>query len=161
MRVTRHHALVLGAMFLFSLMALFTRRAEAPFLTIAAWRALLVALVFGVWTVARSPERLAALRPDRTTLRWGVIYGLLLAVASSTFVGGYAFTTVANTIFLHNLAPVAAFPLAWWLFREKPASAALTGAAMAILGVGLMSGVSLFHFSHFSHPRFLAGDTLA
>jgi len=161
MRVSRHHALVLGAMFLFSMMALFTRRADAPFLTIAAWRAVLVAVVFGGWTVARSPQRFAALRPDRTTLRWGVIYGLLLAVASSTFVGGYAFTTVANTIFLHNLAPVAAFPLAWWLFQERPGSNALTGAAVAILGVGLLSGVSLFHFSHFSHPRFLAGDGLA
>lgn len=148
-------------MFLFSLMALFTRRAEAPFLTVAAWRALLVALVFGGWTVARAPERFAALKPDRTTLGWGVIYGLLLALASSTFVGGYAFTTVANTIFLHNLAPVVAFPLAWWLFREKLAASALTGAAVAIVGVGLMSGVSLFNFSHFSHPRFLAGDTLA
>jgi membrane protease subunit HflK len=161
MRISRHHALVLGAMFLFSLMALFTRQANAPFLTIAAWRALLVALVFGGWTVARSPDRFAALRPDRTTLKWGVIYGLLLALASSTFVGGYAFTTVANTIFLHNLAPLAAFPLAWWLFQERPNASSLTGAAVAIGGVALLSGVSLFHFSHFSHPRFLAGDALA
>jgi membrane protease subunit HflK len=161
MRISRHHALVLGAMFLFSLMALFTRRADAPFLTVAAWRAVLVALVFGGWTVARSPERLAALKPDRTTAKWGVIYGLLLALASSTFVGGYAFTTVANTIFLHNLAPLVAFPLAWWVFQERPSASSLTGAAVAILGVGLLSGVSLFHFSHFSHPRFLAGDALA
>ncbi len=161
MRVSRHHALVLGAMFLFSLMALFTRRADAPFLTIAAWRAVLVALVFGGWTVATAPERFAALKPDRPTLRWGIVYGLLLALASSTFVGGYAFTTVANTIFLHNLAPLAAFPLAWWLFQEKPSASSLTGAAVAILGVALLSGVSLFNFSHFSHPRFLAGDGLA
>jgi membrane protease subunit HflK len=161
MRISRHHALVLGAMFLFSLMALFTRQADAPFLTIAAWRAVLVALVFGGWTVATAPERLGALRPDRTTLKWGVIYGLLLALASSTFVGGYAFTTVANTIFLHNLAPLVAFPLAWWLFQERPSASSLTGGAVAILGVGMLSGVSLFHFSHFSHPRFLAGDALA
>ncbi len=161
MRPTRSHALVLGAMFAFSLMALFTRQADAPFLTIAAWRAVLVTLVFGAWTVLDSPQRFAALKPDRPTLKWGIVYGLLLALASSTFVGGYAFTTVANTIFLHNLAPVAAFPLAWWLFREKPASNALTGAALAIVGVALLSGVSLFHFSHFSHPRFLAGDLLS
>ncbi len=161
MRPTRSHALVLGAMFAFSLMALFTRQAEAPFLTIAAWRAVLVALVFGVWTVLASPARVAALKPDRPTLKWGVVYGLVLALASSTFVGGYAFTTVANTIFLHNLAPVAAFPLAFWLFREKPSSNALTGAALAIVGVALLSGVSLFHFSHFSHPRFMAGDVLS
>ncbi len=161
MRISRHHALVLGAMFLFSLMALFTRRADAPFLTVAAWRAVLVALVFGGWTVAKAPARFAALKPDRPILKWGIIYGLLLALASSTFVGGYAFTTVANTIFLHNLAPLAAFPLAWWLFQERPSASSLTGAAVAIGGVALLSGVSLFHFSHFSHPRFLAGDALA
>jgi membrane protease subunit HflK len=161
MRPTRHHALILCAMLAFSLMALFARRAEAPFLTEAAWRAILVATVFGVWAVATSPARLAALKPDRETLRLGVIYGLCLAVASSTFVGGYAFTTVANTIFLHNLAPVAAFPLAWWYFRERPDQGAVTGAVLAIVGVGLLSGVSLFHLGHFSHPRFVAGDTLA
>jgi len=148
-------------MFAFSLMALFTRQADAPFLTVAAWRALLVALIFGGWTVLASPERLEALKPDRRTAQLGAIYGLLLALASSTFVGGYAFTTVANTIFLHNLAPIAAFPLAWWFFREKPLVSALSGAAVATVGVALLSGVSLFHFSHFSHPRFLAGDSLA
>ncbi|MFH1467490.1 MAG: EamA family transporter [Pseudomonadota bacterium] len=161
MRPSRHHALVLGAMFAFSLMALFTRRAGAPFLTVAAWRAILVTLVFGVWAVAESPARFAALKPDRKTLELGAIYGLCLAVASSTFVGGYAFTTVANTIFLHNLAPLAAFPLAWWYFRERPATNAVTGAALAIVGVGMLSGVSLFHLGHFSHPRFVAGDSLA
>ena len=44
---------------------------------------------------------------DRRLVRWGVrvaLLGVCLAVASATFVGGYALTTVANTIFLHTLA---------------------------------------------------------
>ena len=116
--------LVLGAMFAFSLMAVFTRGAQANILGVSAWRAIFVALVFAasaVWSEG-GPK---ALKPDAVTLRLGSWLGLALAIASSTFVGGYAFTTVANTIFLHNLAPVAVFPLAYWLYQERPGSAAI------------------------------------
>ena len=67
----------------------------------------------------------------------------------------------ANTIFLHNLAPVFVFPLAWWLFQERAGSAAVTGAVIALFGVALLSGVSLFQVSHFASSRFLLGDFLA
>jgi modulator of FtsH protease HflK len=162
MHLSRSHLAILAATATFGLMAVFTREAGVSFVTAGAWRAVFVALAFAVWTVAAARERTwIALRPDRQTLRLGAIYGLALAVASSTFVGGYAFTTVANTIFLHNLAPIAAFPLAYWLFKERPSPAALTGGALAILGVGLLSGVSVFNVSHFASTRFLAGDALA
>jgi len=160
MMLARKHALVIGAFFAFSLMPLFTRGADAPILAIAAWRAVLVAVVFAGWAAA-SEGGLAALKPDRETLKLGVGYGLAQALASATFVGGYALTTVANTIFLHNLAPAMVFPLAWWAFRERPSPAALTGAATAVIGVGLLSGVSLFHFANATDPRFLLGDLMA
>ncbi len=152
--------LALGAFFAFSLMPVFTRAADAPVITIAAWRAVLVALVFGAWAFWKEGGS-AALVPQGAARKLGVLYGLALALASSTFVAGYAFTTAANTIFLHNLAPAVAFPLAWWAFRERPSATALTGAAVAVLGVGLLSGVSLFQFSHMASTRFLLGDFLA
>jgi len=157
MRLSRVHALAIGAFFAFSLMPLFTRGANAGVMAIAAWRSVLVALIFGGWAYVAE----GGIKPDRQTVKLGTIYGLALALASSTFVGGYAFTTVANTIFLHNLAPAAAFPLAWWAFRERPGAPALTGAALAVAGVAMLSGVSLFHFAHFTNPRFLLGDSLA
>ncbi len=160
MRPTASHALVIGAFLAFSLMPLFTREASAPVLGLVAWRAVLVAIVFAAWTAAREGG-VQALAVDRRTLRVGSVYGIALAVASSSFVGGYAMTTVANTVFLHNLAPAMAFPLAWWAFRERPAAEAVTGALVAIVGVGLMSGVSIFQFSQFAHPRFLLGDLSA
>ena len=160
MQPSRPILLILAAMFAFGMMALFTRAADASVLTVAAWRALLVAAVFGGWAFSREGGA-AALRPDRETLRLAVPYGLALAVASTTFVGGYAMTTVANTIFLHNLAPAVAFPLAWWMFRERPGPGTVAGAGVAILGVAMLSGVSLFHFAHFTNPRFLLGDLLA
>ncbi len=152
--------LVLGAMFAFSLMALFTRAAGASVLGIAAWRAIFVALVFvGMAAMREGPTVLV--RPSPDTMKLGSILGVALALASSTFVGGYAFTTVANTIFLHNLAPVVVFPLAWWLFRERPRPAAVTGAGIALVGVAMLTGVSLFQVAHFANPRFLLGDGLA
>ena len=81
----------------------------ANFKPVSAWRAIFVAVVFAVSAVW-SEGGTKALKPDAVTLRLGSWLGLALAVASSTFVGGYAFTTVANTIFLHNLAPIAVFP---------------------------------------------------
>ncbi len=152
--------LVLGAMFAFSLMALFTREAQANVLGVAAWRAVFVAVVFGGWAAAKEGG-VSALKPDPKTMRWGVWLGVALAVASSTFVGGYAFTTVANTIFLHNLAPIVVFPLAWWLFQERASSSALAGASIALVGVALLSGVSFFQVAHYANARFLLGDLLA
>lgn len=158
--LARRHLLALGAFFAFSLMPVFTRGAHAPIVTVAAWRAVIVAVVFGVWAVAAEggPK---ALRPEPRTLKLGVLYGLALALASSTFVAGYALTTAANTIFLHNLAPVAAFPLAWWAFRERPSASAMTGALVAVLGVALLSGVSIVQFTKMTNPRFLLGDLAA
>jgi modulator of FtsH protease HflK len=152
--------LVLAAMFAFSLMAVFTRGAQAPILGVAAWRAIFVAVVFGLFAFAREGGA-EALKPDAQTLKLGGWLGLALAVASSTFVGGYAFTTVANTIFLHNLAPVMVFPLAFWLFKERSGAGAVTGAGIALCGVAMLSGVSLFQVSHFASSRFLLGDFLA
>ena len=155
------YLLVLAAMFAFSLMALFTRGAQAPIVGVAAWRAIMVAVVFGVWTLVverKEQGALQALVGDPLTRKIGLVLGIALAVASGTFVGGYALTTVANTIFLHNLAPVAVFPLAWWAFKERPSGSALTGAAIALSGVALLSGVSFFQVAHFANPRFLLGD---
>jgi membrane protease subunit HflK len=163
-RLGRDYALIVAATFAFALMAVFTRGAAAPILTVAAWRAVFVALVFGGWTLATrgsSAVPIATVLADRATLKLGVLYGVALAVASSTFVGGYALTTVANTIFFHSLSPLAVFPLAWWLFREQPSPRALAGTGIAVFGVALLSGASIFRFTHYADPRFLLGDVLA
>ena len=156
---TRSILLVLGAMAAFSMMALFTRAADASVFTVAAWRGIFVTVAFGGWMLVREGPR--SFKVDTGTLKIAGIMGVALAVASATFVAGYVYTTVANTIFLHNLAPVVVFPLAWWAFREKPGAAVLAGGAMAVGGVALLSGVSFVQVAHFANPRFLLGDVLA
>jgi membrane protease subunit HflK len=152
--------LIVGAAVAFSWMAIPARSAGAPILTVAAWRAIFVALSFAAWTLLEG-RGLAALRLERPTLRMGVFYGLALALASATYTGAYALTTVPNTAFFHSLAPVAAFPLAYRLFGERPGGRALIGTGLAVLGVGLLSGVSILHFTEAVNPRFLLGDLLA
>jgi len=156
----RQVLLVLAAMFAFSLMAFFTRGAQAHIVGVAAWRAVFVAIIFAVSAMAMEGGT-SALRPDSVTLKLGAWLGVALAVASSTFVAGYALTTVANTIFLHNLAPVVVFPLAWWLYKEKAQSGAVTGAGIALFGVAMLTGVSLFQVTHYANARFLLGDLLS
>ena len=214
---------VLLAMFAFAMMALFTREANADVLTIATWRAILVAVLFGIGALTQGKLRLSAQNEDATDkneklsskaqspvcesagdsaqqegpavsedgdqslktsidsepsppyfedlsklgllskqhLRVSIPYGLFLALASSTFVGGYAFTTIANTIFLHNLAPLFAIPLVFWLFSDRTSPNVILGAMISVFGVGLISGVSLFHASHFTNPQYLLGDFLS
>lgn len=160
MQINRAIRFIVLAMLGFGLMALFTREANAPIVTIATWRAILVALVFGIWTVVVEGTE-NVLRPSKAQLQIGIPYGLFLALASATFVGGYALTTVANTIFFHNIAPIIAFPLAKKILDEKTDGNAITGSVIALGGIALISGVSAFHASHFSNPRFLLGDFLA
>lgn len=155
----RAAALVLGAMLAFSFMPVFTRAAGASVLGVSAWRALFVFLAFALAAALR--EGAVLRRPSAETLRLGLLLGLAQALASATFVGGYALTTVANTIFLHNLAPVVVFPLAYLAFGERPRGAALAGVGIAVLGVAMLSGVSLFQVAHFASARFLLGDGLA
>ena len=155
----RAAALVLGAMLAFSFMPVFARAAAAPVLGVSAWRAFFVFLSFALAAALR--EGSAARRPSPETLRLGLMLGVAQALASATFIGGYALTTVANTIFLHNLAPIVVFPLAYLAFKERPRGAALAGVGIAVLGVALLSGVSLFQVAHFASARFLLGDGLA
>ena len=54
--------LVIGAMFAFSLMVVFTRAADANILGVAAWRAIVVALVFAASAALREGG-VGALRP--------------------------------------------------------------------------------------------------
>ncbi len=191
---------VLIAMFAFAMMGFFTREANADVLTIATWRAIMVAILFGAAALFRRelsfsivekhidqkdpkkenlPENLQEKEQKReqkeeTTgeiaklgvfhpeqLKISIPYGLFLALASSTFVGGYALTTIANTIFLHNLAPMFAIPLVWVLFREKTSTSVIVGATISVFGVAFISGVSLFHASHFTNLRYLFGDFLS
>ena len=94
-------------------------------------------------------------------LKISIPYGIFLGVASSTFVGGYALTTIANTIFLHNLAVLFTIPLLYWKLSEKTNTNVMLGAFVSLVGVGCISGVSIFHATHFTNPRFLIGDMFA
>ena len=149
---------ILGAMALFALMPAFTRAAEADFLSIALYRAAMVAAVFTLDALRRGALPKLS---DRAFWRIAAPYGLCLGVASSCFVGGYALTTVASTVFLHHLAPLVVFPLAHRYLGERAGPEHVAGAILAVLGVGALSGAALWAHHDFASARFLLGDFLA
>ena len=51
-------------MFAFAMMAVFTREANADVLTIATWRAILVAVLFGIGALTQGELRLSAQNDD-------------------------------------------------------------------------------------------------
>ena len=61
--------LVLGAMFAFSLMAVFTRGAQANILGVAAWRAIIVAVVFAISAIATEGGTTTMTTTTRTSRR--------------------------------------------------------------------------------------------
>ena len=84
-----------------------------------------------------------------------------LGIASSTFVGGYALTTIAVTHFLHNLAVLfTSFHCSIGNLSEKTHSNIILGAFISLVGVGLFLGVSIFHALYFTNPRFLIARSL-
>ena len=149
---------ILGAMFLFGLMPAFTRAAGTDFLSVALYRALMVAGLFSLDAARRGV--LPSFR-DREFWRVALPYGLCLGVASASFVGGYALTTVASTVFLHHLAPLIVFPVAHRYLGERAGPEHIAGAILAVLGVGAMSGAALWAHHDFASARFLLGDLLA
>ncbi len=70
----------------------------------------------------------------------GVAVGVLVGVASSTFIVALNHTSVANVLFLQALAPLIAALLAWVAFHEAVSLRTAGAMVLALAGVGLMVG---------------------
>ena len=83
----RPSLLIVAAAFCFALMAVFTRNAGAPIMAVAAWRSVVVALVFGVWALAaHGPQSL--MPRDPKVLRLAALYGDDVALEVGPAPGG-------------------------------------------------------------------------
>lgn len=94
--------------------------------------------------IGPAPRRSSA-GDDRPPWRLIVVAGLLFAADLASWHWSLAYTTVANSTFIANLAPVFVTLLAWILFRERVTGLFLVGMFVAISGAGLMvrTGLSL------------------
>ncbi|MHB0980451.1 MAG: DMT family transporter, partial [Thermoleophilia bacterium] len=130
------------------------------------YRVFLAAPLFGVWAlaverrkrVAGGAEPIPAGADRAAKSLWGavVLAGFLFAADLAAWHWSLRFTTVANSTFIANLAPVFVTTLAWFIFRERVTSVFLLGMVLAIGGASFMVRASFdVGASH------LLGDALA
>jgi drug/metabolite transporter (DMT)-like permease len=124
-------------------------------------RTFLALPLLALWVIVteRRPRNSAPSR-DRAIGRaafWPVaLCGVLFAADLAAWHWSLAYTTVANSTFLANLAPVSVTLLAWVLFRERPTAVFVLGMVVAIAGASLMVRTSIS-----LSTQHLKGDVLA
>ncbi|MBS1149880.1 MAG: permease [Myxococcaceae bacterium] len=134
--------------------AIFVRLADAPPLTIAAWRLCLAgALVFPyAWLGHR-----AELRRTSTRVRWFLLgSGVALALHFGTWITSLKLTSVASSVALVTTTPVWVALLSALLLKEKARALTLVAMAVAIGGSLLIAGADFG-----LDARALQGDALA
>lgn len=133
--------LVAGAALVWSSGGWLARMIETDPWTKLFWRSLfacLFLLAYG-WYVNRG--RLAATFRE---LGWpGVLLGLCFATASTAFILGLSYTTVANILFTQAGAPFIAGLLGWLLLRERVKLHSWIAMGAALAGIGVISHGSL------------------
>jgi drug/metabolite transporter (DMT)-like permease len=119
---------------------IFVRISETGPVATAFWRVLLSLPVAALWARAEAARPATAAPPPR----------LLLALAGLFFAGDLGLwhlsvesTSVANSTFLVNLAPILVGLAAWALFGERLRLPYFAGLALAIVGAALLVRASL------------------
>jgi drug/metabolite transporter (DMT)-like permease len=114
--------------------SIFVRLADAPALSIAAWRLTLATAV--VLPIAWILERDALLRIERRTWLPGILAGGLLAGHFATWIASLSYTSISNSVVLVTTAPV-------WVALIGLATGALSLTRGMWLAVGLSLAGSL------------------
>lgn len=148
-------ALLLGATAI-GFAPIFVRLSELPPTSTAFHRMFLSLPVLWLWMALEPRRGLAANRPvTRSDILKLAMAGLFFAADMGVWHWSLRFTSVANSTFLANLAPVLVTLAAWFFFREKPRASFLAGLTLAIGGALMLMGDSLS-----LSTRFVLGDAL-
>jgi len=118
--------------------AIFIRLAEAPALSVSAWRMLFAgvpAAAFALWR--RRPE-LSAL--DHRGWGWLAASGVALALHFATWIASLRLTSVASSVSLVSTQPIWVAILAWLFLRERIGRWAITGIALSVVGGAMVAG---------------------
>lgn len=134
--------------------AILIRLADAPALSVAAWRLLLAGAAALAFALLRRRAELAALDRRALLLLGGA--GLALSAHFATWVSSLRLTSVASSVALVTTQPVWVALLSRLLLRERIAPRVAGGIALAVAGGAAMAGgdVALGRAA-------LAGDALA
>ncbi len=134
--------------------AIFVRLADAPALTIAAWRMCLAGAIVLPWALLRHRDELRAATPRSWLFLLGS--GVALALHFGTWISSLKLTSVASSVALVTTTPVWVALLSALLLKEKARPLTLLAMAVAICGSVLIAGAD-FDLD----ARALQGDGLA
>jgi drug/metabolite transporter (DMT)-like permease len=134
--------------------AIFVRLAEAPSLTIAAYRTGLATLCLLPAALARNRAELRRL--EARDLARCLIAGVFLALHFAAWISSLAYTPVANSVVLVNTNPLWVGLLTPWITGERIGRATVLSIAASLVGVAII-GAGDFAASR----EALLGDGLA
>jgi drug/metabolite transporter (DMT)-like permease len=133
--------LVAGAAIVWSAGGLLARMIETDPWTKLFWRSIFACLFLLGYAWLKNRGRLVATFRE---LGWpGVVLGLCFATASTSFIIGLNYTTVANIMFVQAAAPFIAGLLGWLIMREQVKLRSWLASGAALLGIGVISRGSL------------------
>jgi len=133
--------LVAGAAIIWSAGGLLARMIETDPWTKLFWRSVFAFLFLLAYASYRNRGRLVATFRE---LGWpGVALGLCFATASTAFIIGLNYTTVANIMFVQAGAPFIAGLLGWLLLGERVKARSWIAMGAALAGIGVISRGSL------------------
>lgn len=112
-------------------------QADAPSLTIAAYRLALATLLLLPVAALNHRRELAGLKPSDWF--WAVAAGIFLAVHFGTWVTSLAYTSVASSVVLVSTSPLWVALAAWFFLSEPLTPGLLTGLLLALGGGAAIS----------------------
>lgn len=131
------------------------RLADAPALSVAAWR-MVFAVAFIAVVVAGRGSLLRGVRLSGREWGLAVASGVLLAGHFWTWIASLDYTSVASSVVIVSLQPFIVALLSAWLLAERPTRAQWIGIGIA------MAGAMTVGWGDFSAgPAVLFGDALA
>ncbi|MCI2430375.1 DMT family transporter [Candidatus Acetothermia bacterium] len=148
---------VLGcALVVISFAAIWIRwaQAEAPALSIAAYRLGIAALILTPIALARRRAELRAL--SLTDLRYALLGGICLALHFIFWISSLEFTSVASSVVLVTTNPIFVALGSHFLLKEPVTQSLVVG-----IGVSLLGGVLIGYGDFLAGPNVLLGDGLA
>lgn len=133
--------LVAGAAIVWSSGGLLARMIETDPWTKLFWRSLFAFVFLLAYAWFKNRGRLVATFRE---LGWpGVMLGLCFATASTAFIVGLNYTTVANIMFVQAGAPFIAGLLGWLIMKERVRLRSWVAMGAALAGIGVISRGSL------------------
>jgi drug/metabolite transporter (DMT)-like permease len=144
-------------------------QAEAPSLSIAAWRLSLAALLLAPLALTRGRAEIASLTWSERGL--ALISGIFLALHFATWISSLAFTSVASSVVLVSTAPLWVALLSPLTLKESLSRPMLIGMLLALVGGVIValsdtcswsaSGLVCPELGEFLRGRAFLGDLLA